>query len=130
MDLVSLYVHQVKENDLSRDRAARFPSMKLYPTVADALTLGEDGLAGEEVFGLGVGGGGPEGRFPVVAVAEVAVLLGVLAIEVVGGLEGEGRAGHGLANATHFRNADFRWAFSFFGFKKTGSEIVPAGSTA
>ena len=41
MDLVSLYVDQVKENDLSRERADRFPSMVLYPTVADALTLGE-----------------------------------------------------------------------------------------
>ncbi len=39
MDLVSLYIDQVKEGDLSRDRAERFPSMKIYPTIADALTL-------------------------------------------------------------------------------------------
>src|SRR5262249_41033802 len=45
IDLVSLYVDQVKENDLSRDRAARFPGMTIYPTVADALTLGGSGLA-------------------------------------------------------------------------------------
>lgn len=50
MDLVSLYVDQVKENDLSRDRAARFPSMALYPTVADALTLGGSGLAVDGVL--------------------------------------------------------------------------------
>src|SRR5262249_35847599 len=50
MDLVSLYVHQVKENDLSRDRAARFPGMTIYPTVADALTLGGSGLAVDGVL--------------------------------------------------------------------------------
>ena len=38
MDLVSLYVDQVGDGDLSRDRAARFPSMKIYPTIAEALT--------------------------------------------------------------------------------------------
>src|SRR6058998_3389605 len=37
MDLVSLYVDQVGSGDLSRDRAARFPSMKIYPTIAEAL---------------------------------------------------------------------------------------------
>src|SRR5688572_32089229 len=50
MDLVSLYVHQVKENDLSRERAARFPGMALYPTVADALTLGGSRLAVDGVL--------------------------------------------------------------------------------
>jgi hypothetical protein len=50
MDLVSLYVHQVKENDLSRERAARFPGMALYPTVADALTLGGSSLAVDGVL--------------------------------------------------------------------------------
>ena len=37
MDLVSLYVDQRPEGDLSRDRAERFPSMQIYPTIADAL---------------------------------------------------------------------------------------------
>jgi hypothetical protein len=40
MDLVSLYVDQHPKNDLSRERAARHPAMKLCPTVAEALTLG------------------------------------------------------------------------------------------
>ena len=31
MDLVSLYVDQVGRDDLSRERAARLPSMKIYP---------------------------------------------------------------------------------------------------
>src|ERR687885_489707 len=38
MDLVSLYVDQIGETDWSRDRAKRFPSMKMYPTIAEALT--------------------------------------------------------------------------------------------
>jgi hypothetical protein len=53
MDLVSLYVDQVGENDLSRERAARFPTMKIYPTVADALTLGTDTLAVDGVLLIG-----------------------------------------------------------------------------
>jgi hypothetical protein len=53
MDLVSLFVDQIKENDLARDRAARFPSMKLYPTVADALTLCGDSLAVDGVLLIG-----------------------------------------------------------------------------
>ena len=53
MDLVSLYVDQAPESDLSRDRAARFPTMKIYPTVADALTLGGDTLAVDGVLLIG-----------------------------------------------------------------------------
>lgn len=53
MDLVSLYVDQVKDNDLSRERAARFPQMKIYPTVADALTLGTDSLGVDGVLLIG-----------------------------------------------------------------------------
>lgn len=53
MDLVSLYVDQVPENDLSRERAARFPDMQIYPTVADALTLGGDTLAVDGVLLIG-----------------------------------------------------------------------------
>ena len=45
MDLVSLYVDQVGANDLSRERAARFPGMKIYPTIAEALTRGGSKLA-------------------------------------------------------------------------------------
>ena len=52
MDLVSLYVDQVGEDDLSRERAARFPQMKIYPTVADALTLGGDGNDGGRWLGF------------------------------------------------------------------------------
>jgi hypothetical protein len=45
MDLVSLYVDQVGENDLSRERAERHPTMKICSSIADALTLGGSKLA-------------------------------------------------------------------------------------
>lgn len=50
MDLVSLYVDQVGEGDVSRDRTARFPSMTIYPTIADALTQGGGALAVDGVL--------------------------------------------------------------------------------
>jgi hypothetical protein len=65
MDLVSLYVDQVKPKpqegadeesiryDLSRERAARFSQMKIYPSVADALTLGTGDLAVDGVLLVG-----------------------------------------------------------------------------
>lgn len=59
MDLVSLYVDQVPEGDLSQDRAERFPHMKIYPTVADALTLGGNDLAVDGVLLIGEHGDYP-----------------------------------------------------------------------
>ena len=53
MDLVSLYVEQVKDNDLSRERLERFPSLKAYPTIAEALTLGGAELAVDGVLLIG-----------------------------------------------------------------------------
>ena len=50
MDLASLYVDQRPEGDLSQDRATRFPHMAIYPTVADALTLGGADLAVDGVL--------------------------------------------------------------------------------
>ncbi len=52
-DLVALYVDQVGADDLSRERAARFPAMKIYPTIAEALTLGTDKLAVDGVVLVG-----------------------------------------------------------------------------
>ena len=53
MDLVALYVDQVGPDDLSRERAARFPGMKIYPTVAEALTQGTSKLAVDGVVVVG-----------------------------------------------------------------------------
>ena len=53
MDLVSLYVQQINDRDHSRDRAKRFPSMKMYPTIAEALTLGGSKLAVDGIVVIG-----------------------------------------------------------------------------
>lgn len=59
MDLVSLWVDQVGERDLSRDRAQRHPTMKIYPSIAEALTLGGSNLAVDGVLLIG-----EHGRYP------------------------------------------------------------------
>ena len=53
MDLVSLHVDQVGADDLSRERAARHPEMKIYPTIAEALTRGGSKLAVDGVVLVG-----------------------------------------------------------------------------
>ncbi|MFN7921507.1 MAG: hypothetical protein U0Q16_15500 [Bryobacteraceae bacterium] len=53
MDLVSIWVDQVGKDDLSRGRAAEFPGMKIYPSIADALTLGTGKLAVDGVLLIG-----------------------------------------------------------------------------
>lgn len=63
MDLVALHVEQVdEESDLSRDRAARFPQMRLYPSIADALTLGTSKLAVDGVVLVGEHGSYPSNK--------------------------------------------------------------------
>lgn len=59
MDLVSLYVDQVGTTDFSRERGARHPSMKLCPSIADALTLGGGKLAVDGVVLVGEHGNYP-----------------------------------------------------------------------
>src|SRR6266851_5999148 len=59
MDLVSLYVDQRGDDDLSGDRAGRFPAMKIYPTIAEALTLGGNELAVDGVLLIG-----EHGKYP------------------------------------------------------------------
>ena len=59
MDLVSLYVDQIGDRDLSSDRAKRFPSMKMYPTIAEALTLGGSKLAVDGIVVVG-----EHGKYP------------------------------------------------------------------
>src|SRR5437899_11086452 len=59
MDLVSLYVNQQPSGDLTPDRAKRFPTMKVYPTIAEALTAGTSKLAVDGVVLVG-----EHGRYP------------------------------------------------------------------
>jgi hypothetical protein len=60
MDLVALYVDQHPAGDLTPDRAARFPAMKLYPTIAEALTRGMSKLAVDGVVVVGEHGQYPK----------------------------------------------------------------------
>lgn len=60
MDVVSLYVEQVGDNDLSRERAGRHPQMKIYPTIAEALTQGGNALAVDGVLLIGEHGTYPD----------------------------------------------------------------------
>ncbi len=53
MDLVSLYTDQVPEGDASRARAKEIPSLRIYPTVAEALTRGGEKLAVDGVLLIG-----------------------------------------------------------------------------
>ena len=53
LDLVSLYVDQVGADDLSRERASRFPGMKIYRTIASTLTQGGSKLAVDGVVLVG-----------------------------------------------------------------------------
>ena len=62
MDVVSLYVEQVGDDDLSRDRASHHPQMKIYPTIAEALTLGGDSIAVDGVLLIGEHGKYPDNK--------------------------------------------------------------------
>jgi hypothetical protein len=53
MDLVSIYIDQVGDDDVSHSRLTQFPSMKKYPTIAEALTLGGSKLAVDGVILIG-----------------------------------------------------------------------------
>src|SRR5690242_13912564 len=59
MDLVALYVDQHPKGDLSGERGRDFPSMKIYPTIAEALTLGGSKLAVDGVVVVGEHGNYP-----------------------------------------------------------------------
>ena len=59
MDLVSIYIDQIGDNDVSKSRLQQFPTMKLYPTIAEALTLGGSKLAVDGVILIG-----EHGRYP------------------------------------------------------------------
>ncbi len=53
MDVVSLYADQVPEDDMSRSRTKESPSLQIYPTVAEALTLGGEKLVVNGVLLIG-----------------------------------------------------------------------------
>lgn len=53
MDLISIYIDQIGANDVSSTRLREFPAMKLYPSIAEALTLGGKTLAVDGVLLVG-----------------------------------------------------------------------------
>jgi len=59
MDLVSMYVDQFPRNDLARERSARH-HVPIYPTIAEALTLGGSKLAVDGVLIIGEHGNYPK----------------------------------------------------------------------
>ena len=59
MDLVSIFIDQIRDDDVSKTRLSEFPSMKLYPSIAEALTLGGSTLAVDGVLLIG-----EHGRYP------------------------------------------------------------------
>src|SRR5215213_130309 len=59
MDLVSIYIDQIRGDDVSRTRLQEFPAMRLYPSIAEALTLGGTALAVDGVLLVG-----EHGRYP------------------------------------------------------------------
>jgi hypothetical protein len=59
VDIVSLYVDQKPPNDSSGERQQRHPGLKVYPTIAAALTCGGDRLSVDGVLLIG-----EHGRYP------------------------------------------------------------------
>lgn len=59
VDVVSLCVDQQPAGDLSRERTMRHQQLKIYPTIAEALTLGGDRLAVDGVLLIGEHGNYP-----------------------------------------------------------------------
>ncbi len=59
LDVVSIYVEQRGEGDLTPERAKRYPGMKIYNSVADALTRGTGKLAVDGVVYIGEQGDYP-----------------------------------------------------------------------
>jgi hypothetical protein len=59
MDLVAVYTDQTPPGELSRSRSRLFPQLKLYPTIAEALTRGGEKLAVDGVLLIGEHGDYP-----------------------------------------------------------------------
>jgi hypothetical protein len=59
-ELAGLYVDQVGADDLSKERAHRHPSLTIYPTVQEAVTLGTGKLAVDGVILVGEHGDYPK----------------------------------------------------------------------
>src|SRR5487761_2628360 len=111
MDLIALYVDQVGPDDLSRDRAARFPSLKIYPTIADALTLGTGKLAVDGVVVVG-----EHGSYPKTPKGQVQYPRYQFFEEIVNVFRASGRSVHLLRRGRQLR------------FSRSGDDPVHGGA--
>ena len=59
MDLVSIYIDQIRGRRPQQEPPEQFPAMKMYPTIAEALTLGGSKLAVDGVVLIGEHGDYP-----------------------------------------------------------------------
>ena len=91
MDLVSLYIDQIGSNDVSSTRLREFPAMKLYPTIAEALTLGGSTLAVDGVLLIG-----EHGRYPRNEKGQTLYPRYEFFQQIVKVFTGSGRSGAGL----------------------------------
>jgi hypothetical protein len=59
LEVVSLYVDQKSQGDLTEERTARHRGLRIYPSIAEALTCGTGKLAVDGVLSIG-----EQGRYP------------------------------------------------------------------
>jgi hypothetical protein len=122
MDLVALYVDQVPHDDLSRDRAARFPAMKIYPTIAEALTLGTGKLAVDGVVVVG-----EHGDYPKTPKGQVQYPRYRFFEEIVGVFQSSGRTAP-MFNDKHL-SWNWEWAKKMYDTSKEMGFAYMAGSS-
>jgi len=87
VDIVSLYVDQKPQGDLSREREQRHPGLKVYPTIAEALTRGGGRLGVDGVLLIG-----EHGRYPVNAKGQVLFPRYEFFQQIVAVFRGSGRS--------------------------------------
>ena len=122
MDLVSLYVDQTQPDDLSRGRAKLFPSMTVYPTIAEALTRGGEKLAVDGVLLIG-----EHGIYPLNVKGQILFPRYELFQEIVKVYRDSGRSAP-IFNDKHL-SWKWEWALEMVEASKTLDFAFMAGSS-
>jgi hypothetical protein len=102
LDVVSAYVDQTPQNDLSRDRAREF-GFTIYPTVAQALRCGSDRLAVDAVLLIG-----EHGDYPVNEIGQKKYPRYEFFKQVVEVFERDGRT----ASVFNDKHLSWNWAWA------------------
>ncbi len=103
MDLVSIYVDQIGSTDHSKDRVARFPGVKMYPSIAEALTLGGNKLGVDGVLLVG-----EHGQYPKTEKGQVKYPRYEFFNEIVKVYQGSGR----VAPIFNDKHLSWNWAWA------------------